>query len=579
VDQLEATGQLPAVGPSKRFPPAFPARRSGGGGRRGRRRAVVRAVVIAAVVVGVVVALWAVDTNTYSGKVSRNVTLGEQSIAGMRPEELAAVVADLAGKYREAEVVVDADRGGFRATAPELGLSVVEDRTVADALRLGRTGSVPSQVWGWLRSFLVDRTAPVRISVDERAMSRIVAERDPQRTDPVEPTVTVKDDKVVAKEGEPGRGISPPSVLAALEKAGPRGLPLRISVQRDTLPPRFGLEVARSLAARAEQLASAGLPVTAGPMEGTLPASVVRSWFRTEATEQELKLTVDASSAPDALAELFPKPVVAPVNAGFTVSGGRVSITPSKAGSGCCGPGAVDAIQAALLNRASPDEAVTLPLRSVAPSRDEDAARKLGIVEPIGTFTTNHAAGEPRVQNIHRIADMIQGAVIAPGATFSVNDYVGRRTTANGFVAAPVIDHEYKFTDDVGGGISQFATTIFNAAFFAGLDIPSYYMHGIYISRYPYGRESTISFPSPDVKIRNNTPYGVLIWPTYTGTSITVTMYSTKYVSGEQTGQTTEKKGVCTAVTTERTRTYVDGRKTVDRFSGLYSPEEGVKCE
>ena len=131
----------------------------------------------------------------------------------------------------------------------------------------------------------------------------------------------------------------------------------------------------------------------------------------------------------------------------------------------------------------------------------------------------------------------------------------------------------------MGGGISQFATTIFNAAFFAGLDIPSYYMHGIYISRYPYGRESTISYPAPDVRIRNNTPYGVLIWPTYTGTSITVTMYSTKYVSGEQTNQTREMKGVCTAVTTERTRTYVDGRKTTDRFTGLYSPEEGVKCE
>jgi vancomycin resistance protein YoaR len=261
-----------------------------------------------------------------------------------------------------------------------------------------------------------------------------------------------------------------------------------------------------------------------------------------------------------------------------------VSITPSKAGSACCAPGAVAAIQAALAARVASGsvaeaEPVNLPLKTVAPDRDEEEARKLGIVEPIGAFTTNHAAGEPRVQNIHRIADMIRGAVIAPGATFSVNDYVGRRTTANGFVPAPVIDHEYKFTDDVGGGISQFATTIFNAAFFAGLDIPSYYMHGIYISRYPYGRESTISFPSPDVRIRNQTPHGVLIWPTYTGTSITVTMYSTKYVSGEQTNQTTEKKGVCTAVTTERTRTYVDGRKTTDRFSGLYSPAEGVKCE
>jgi vancomycin resistance protein YoaR len=528
--------------------------------------------------VGVVVALWAVDTNSSRGEVARNVTLGEQSIAGMAPAEVEAAVAELAGRYQEAGVVVDAPGGGFEATAPELGLSVLQDRTAADAMTIGRTGNVATRIWGWARSFVAERAAPVRITVDEKAMARVVAERDPQRRAPVEPSLTVREDRVVPKEGEPGQGITPRSVLAALETAGPRGLPLRISVRRGSLPPRFPIEEAQRLADQAEQLSAAGLPVSAGPVTGTVPASVLRGWFDAEPAEEELRLTVDASNALDALTELFPQPVVAPVNAGFTVSGGRVSITPSKVGSTCCAPEAVGAIEAALLNRTD-DAAVTLPLKSAPPSRDEEAARKLGIVEPIGAFTTNHAPGEPRVRNIHRIADMIQGAVIAPGATFSVNDYVGRRTTANGFVAAPVIDHEYKFTDDVGGGISQFATTIFNAAFFAGLDIPSYYMHGIYISRYPYGRESTISFPAPDVKIRNNTPHGVLIWPTYTATSITVTMYSTRYVTGEQTNQTTEQKGVCTAVTTERTRTYVDGRKTTDRFSGLYSPGEGVKCD
>ncbi|MDQ3896839.1 MAG: VanW family protein [Actinomycetota bacterium] len=576
MDQVEATERLPALDPPRRLRPG--STESGGAGTR-RRRA-LRILAVAAVGVAVVVALWAVDTNASRGRVGRNVTLGGRPIAGMRPAEVGAAVAELAGRYREADVEVEAPDGGFRATAPELGLSVVEATTAADAMNVGRTGNVAARILGWARGFVAERTAPVRITVDEKAMARIVAERDPRRTAPVEPSLTVKDDKVVPKAGEPGRGISPPSVLAALQQAGPEGLPLRVSVDRDALPPRFPLAEAKRLADRAEQLSGSGLRVTAGGATATVPASVVRGWFKTQPTEEELKLTVDASSAPDALAELFPKPTVAPVDAGFTVSGGKVSITPSKTGTACCAPGAVGIIQSALLNR-GPDDAgaVSLPLKTVAPERDEDDARKLAIAEPIGTFTTNHAAGEPRVKNIHRIADIVQGAVIAPGATFSVNDFVGRRTTANGFVPAPIIDENYKFTEDVGGGISQFATTIFNAAFFAGLDIPSYYMHGIYISRYPYGRESTISYPSPDVKIRNNTPYGVLIWPTYTETSITVTMYSTKYVSGEQTGQTTEKRGPCTAVTTERTRTYVDGRKTVDRFSGLYSPEEGVKCD
>lgn len=570
MDQLEATGRLPAVPPPGRLrrPRSEPS---------GRRRA-IRALGVAGVAAAVLVALWLVDTNAHRGQVGRHVTLGGRSVAGLRPDALGRAVAELSAHYADATVIVDADGGGFEANAAELGLSVVGNKTLDDAMAVGRRGFVLTRMWSWARGFFVDRPAPIAITVDQPAMDRIVASRDPARTAPVEPSLVVKDDKMAAKAGEPGRGISPPSVLAALRKAGPEGLPLHISVARDSLPPRYSVADAQEVADRAERIAAPGLPVSAASTTAVVPAATLRGWFRADPTDNGLKLAVDASGAPDQLAKLFPAPAIAPVDAGFTVSGGKVSITPSKAGSGCCGPGAAATLEAALLSRAPDGPPVSLPLKPIPPKRDEDAARKLAVVEPIGTFTTNHAAGEPRVLNIHRIADLIQGQVIAPGATFSINDFVGPRTAAKGFVDAPVIDEHYNFASDIGGGISQFATTIFNAAFFAGLDIPSYYMHGIYISRYPYGRESTISFPSPDVRIRNNTPYGVLIWPTYTDTSITVTMYSTKYVSGEQTGQTTEMKGVCTAVTTERTRTYVDGHKTVDKFSGLYSPQEGVEC-
>ena len=301
--------------------------------------------------------------------------------------------------------------------------------------------------------------------------------------------------------------------------------------------------------------------------------------------EDGLQLAVDAEKAPEALGEILPDAGKKPVNAGFTVSGDGVSITPAATGTKCCAPEAATVIENALLNRAAGDAPVELPLRTVEPDRSEDDARKLGVVEPIATFTTNHAPGEPRVQNIHRMADMVKGAVIEPGAIFSLNGYVGERTIAKGFVAAPFIDADMKFGQDVGGGVSQFSTTLFNAAFFGGIDITSYGMHGLYISRYPYGREATLNYPGLDLKLRNSTPYGVVIWPSYTGTSITVTLYSTKSVSGEQTNQTKEEvpsatagEAPCTRVVTERTRTWADGHKTTDTFRALYSPKEGVKC-
>jgi vancomycin resistance protein YoaR len=254
---------------------------------------------------------------------------------------------------------------------------------------------------------------------------------------------------------------------------------------------------------------------------------------------------------------------------------GSVSYTPGTNGTKCCSPDSTQRVVDAL--RAGRSE-VTLDLTVATPDHDATWAEQMSIHQPIASFTTNHACCESRVQNIHRMADIVRGAVVAPGETFSLNGYVGQRTTAKGFAEAGVI-YNGRFTTDVGGGVSQFSTTLFNAAFFGGMDFVEYQAHTIYISRYPYGREATLSYPQPDQKITNVSPFGILIWPTYTDTSITVTLYSSPWVTGEQTGQSEAPAGRCTRVTTERTRTWlIDGRQEVDTVSALYQPGEGVLC-
>ncbi len=143
---------------------------------------------------------------------------------------------------------------------------------------------------------------------------------------------------------------------------------------------------------------------------------------------------------------------------------------------------------------------------------------------------------------------------------------------------APVI-YEGTHNEDVGGGVSQFATTLFNAAFFGGLDFKAYQSHSQYISRYPYGREATVSWEKPDLVIKNTTPYGIMIDTSYTDTSLTVRLISTPYVKGEQTAQSEEPKGPCKRVTTERTRTYLsDNHTDVDKVYAMYQNQDGVKC-
>jgi vancomycin resistance protein YoaR len=290
-----------------------------------------------------------------------------------------------------------------------------------------------------------------------------------------------------------------------------------------------------------------------------------------------LQLGVDPAATITGLRRLLPGAGAPAVDAGFIVSGGSVQITPSRTGTGCCGQQAIVLVEAALAQR--PAGVLTLPLETVPPHRTVEQARKLGITELASTFTTPHHAGESRVVNIHRIADLLRGAVIEPGETFSVNQYVGPRSAAKGFVDAPVIGEHNTFSHDIGGGISQMGTTFFNAAFFDGLQILEYQAHTEYISRYPYGRESTLNYPHPDLVIKNVSPYGILVWPTYTGTSLTVSLYSTKWVDVAQSGQTTSPRGPCTYVKTERTRRFLsDGHTSVDYFFALYAPAQGVDC-
>lgn len=338
------------------------------------------------------------------------------------------------------------------------------------------------------------------------------------------------------------------------------------------------------LADAANRLTARSLEVRlAGQLEShVIEQSTLREWLVVGDVTNEDELAFDPARVQATLQEIYPTVGVDGVDGVQFVVGfdAELYLLGALPGAECCAADSADRLLAAARagHEAGTDDAIV-----VFPVEQSDAeglawAEDLGITELVGEFTTSFTPNQTRNINIARISELTRGAIIEPGETFSVNDYVGRRTIDNGFVSAGVISNGV-FSSSVGGGISQYATTLFNAAFFAGLDFGEYQSHSIYIDRYPFGREATVSFPAPDLQIVNTTPYGVLLWPTTTDDSITVRLYSTKWVEGAQTGQTQRTEGTsCTRVTTERTRTWVDdGRTEVDTVTARYRPE-GINC-
>lgn len=160
-------------------------------------------------------------------------------------------------------------------------------------------------------------------------------------------------------------------------------------------------------------------------------------------------------------------------------------------------------------------------------------AKDLGIVEKVSQFSTFYPHADYRNVNIGRAAELIDGTILKPGEEFSLNGIVGERTAENGFTEGYVISNGI-LKKDLGGGVSQMATTTFNAMFFAGLKDIEHKPHSFYIDRYPVGREATVAWPTVDLRFENDTEHGVLIhaWVEPSDYSrqgkVTVQMWSTK---------------------------------------------------
>lgn len=195
----------------------------------------------------------------------------------------------------------------------------------------------------------------------------------------------------------------------------------------------------------------------------------------------------------------------------------------------------------------------------------------------IGEFTTYYKCCKSRVKNIHLIADAVDGAVVEPGATWSINGYVGQRTVAKGYVPAGAIVGGKlvccNYPDNIGGGTSQFATTLYNAIYFAGLEDVKHKPHSIYFPRYPLGHEATLGWTSPDLIFRNDTDYPLTIDTSYTATSVTVQIVGAngrRRVKSSISGSATTSRGGTVRVT--RVITFQDGSMTSRTWTHRYNP-------
>ena len=297
----------------------------------------------------------------------------------------------------------------------------------------------------------------------------------------------------------------------------------------------------------------------------------------------------------DVLAQMGPAVETAVVEATFTIeasASARPVFVPGTAGRGIDG----EALASAVLGTATGPRTVTLPVAVTEPEHTEPQAQ-WGITEVVGEYATPFYYDPRRTQNLMAGTAAINGTVVMPGQTFSLTEALGPVDAEHGFASAGVITNGVH-SDAVGGGLSQVATTVFNAGFEAGMDDVEHHPHSVWFPRYPAGREATLWTGFLDVRWTNSTPYAVLVQAWVSEDDVHVRLWSTHYydvtiVSGEHTGYRPVRTETSTApgcepygggepgfdITVTRTRKAPDGTGPDDDvLTTSYAADNILRC-
>jgi vancomycin resistance protein YoaR len=243
-------------------------------------------------------------------------------------------------------------------------------------------------------------------------------------------------------------------------------------------------------------------------------------------SEGRTQLTVGGLAATDWLRRLGKRVAKPAQDATFAVHNSHVSVVPARPGIQLAGLAAARALLHASLKRRPGLRVAQLPVKEAPAKLSTEAARAMHIRAQVSNYTTVFGGVPNRIHNVELVAHLVDGTLIAPDSTFSFNKTTGDRNAAKGFLVAPVIVNG-ELTTGLGGGVCQVSTTVFNAAFEAGLKITERTNHALYISHYPQGRDATVNYPDVDLQFVNDTGNWLLLRTFVSSSSLTVGLYGT----------------------------------------------------
>jgi vancomycin resistance protein YoaR len=464
-------------------------------------------------------------------KLPRGTTVSGVDIGGLTPAAAQTALEEELSPLAEEPIIVAADGKRARIRPSQAGLAVDYEESVDQAG--GERSLSPGRMWDYLTG---GDDLDAVVTVDEPKLDAAV-EKFAKTIDKraVEGRVTFDDGTAKPHLPQVGKELdreeAADAVVDAFLADNSEGVvPLEVA---EVEPEVTEKDVRAAMDEFANPAVSAPVILVLDNEDVVVRPDAYAGALSMKAEDGELVPQVDQKKLKKAIESAMRSGSLSPKPATVRLVGGRPKVVPGKNGVTFDPEKVADKFLTLVVQ---PDGKRTHEVETVVDEPDftTEDARNLQVEEVVSSFTTEFPHADYRNVNLGRAAELVSGTVLKPGETFSLNDTVGERTAENGFTKGYMIsDGVYK--EDFGGGVSQVATTLFNGAFFAGLEDVEHKPHSFYIDRYPIGREATVVWGALDLKFKNDTPYGVLIesWvnpstPSSSGT-MNVRFWSTKY--------------------------------------------------
>ena len=516
--------------------------------RRARRRLPVAARVgltlvgalLVLLVVGATIGLLQLD-RAYRGRIVDGVMIQGLDVSRMRPDDARTALQQRYATFLAAPVTFQLGERRWQPAPDRVGVSIDVDDVVARAYAVGRGAdlfrSAADAVAAWRNS--VD--LPLRVTVDQRQLQAyLTTVANDVEIAPQDASLSVMQGRLLTMPTRFGRQVlvdeTAREVLAALPVLQPHTVTLRTRVLRP-LVEDTGIAAAQ---AQINALLQAPVTLTAGAQRWTWTAEELGDLVqitrepRADSPGLRIAASLDRGLLERRLRRLAAVIDATPVEPRVRLSadGPRI-VTPGANGARLEIEQAVEQVAAALWRE---QRTIDLPILVLQPRARPDTLASLGIVELVGQGKSSFENSAPyRVQNIQAGARQMNGVLIGPGEEFSFNRTVGAIDESNGFTQGyAIIDGRTQL--EWGGGVCQVSTTVFRAAFWAGVPITERNQHTFRIRWYeqfePIGMDAAI-FTGPggyDLRFVNDTGRWLLLETVVDTTDevLTVNLYGTK---------------------------------------------------